>query len=180
MSEEVAILGAGCFWCTEAAFQQIKGVKEVVPGYSGGHVEKPTYQQVCSGNTGHAEVGKITFDSEEVSYAEILEIYFSIHDPTSLNRQGADAGEQYRSVIFYMSPEQEKTARKMIKKMEEEHVYGKPIVTSVEEFTNFFEAEDYHKNYYKNNSREPYCQLVISPKLKKLQKNHPARREINK
>ncbi|SIM68021.1 peptide-methionine (S)-S-oxide reductase MsrA [Cuniculiplasma divulgatum] len=173
MSEEVAILGAGCFWCTEAAFQQIKGVKEVVPGYAGGHVEKPTYQQVCRGNTGHAEVGKITFDPEEVSYAEILEIFFSIHDPTSLNRQGADAGEQYRSVIFYMSPEQEKTAREMIKKMEEEHVYGKPIVTSVEAFTNFFEAEDYHKNYYKNNSREPYCQLVISPKLKKLQKNHP-------
>ncbi len=172
MSEEIAILGAGCFWCTEAAFQQIKGVREVVSGYAGGHVDKPTYQQVCRGNTGHAEVGKIVFDPDEVSYSEILEIFFSIHDPTSLNRQGADTGEQYRSVIFYMSPEQEKIAREMIRKMDEEHVYSKPIVTAVEPFTNFFEAEDYHKNYYRNNSREPYCQLVISPKLKKLQKNH--------
>lgn len=162
MSEEIAILGAGCFWCTEAAFQQIKGVREVVSGYAGGHVDKPTYQQVCRGNTGHAEVGKIVFDPDEVSYSEILEIFFSIHDPTSLNRQGADTGEQYRSVIFYMSPEQEKIAREMIRRMDEEHVYSKPIVTAVEPFTNFFEAEDYHKNYYRNNSREPYCQLSHS------------------
>jgi peptide-methionine (S)-S-oxide reductase len=173
MSEEVALLGAGCFWCTEAAFQEIRGVKEVVPGYAGGHVEKPSYAQVCSGNTGHAEVGKIIFDPDEVSYSEILEIYFSIHDPTSLNRQGADAGEQYRSVIFYMSPEQERIAKEMIRNMEKEHIYKNPIVTAVEPFKNFFEAEDYHKNYYKNNSREPYCQIVISPKLKKLRKNHP-------
>ena len=173
MSEEVALLGAGCFWCTEAAFQEIKGVKEVIPGYAGGHVEKPSYEQVCSGNTGHAEVGKIIFDPEEVSYSEILEIYFSIHDPTSLDRQGADTGEQYRSVIFYMSPEQEKIAKEMIRIKESEHIYKNPIVTAVEPFKNFFEAENYHKNYYKNNSMEPYCQLVISPKLKKLKKNHP-------
>ena len=173
MSEEVALLGAGCFWCTEAAFQEIRGVKEVLPGYAGGHLEKPSYEQVCSGNTGHAEVGKIIFDPGEVSYSEILEIYFSIHDPTSLNRQGADAGEQYRSVIFYMSPEQERIAKEMIRNMEKEHIYKNPIVTAVEPFKNFFEAEDYHKNYYKNNSREPYCQIVISPKLKKLRKNHP-------
>ena len=173
MSEEVALLGAGCFWCTEAAFQEIRGVKEVLPGYAGGHIEKPSYEQVCSGNTGHAEVGKIIFDPDEVSYSEILEIYFSIHDPTSLNRQGADVGEQYRSVIFYMSPEQERIAKEMIRNMEKEHIYKNPIVTAVEPFKNFFEAEDYHKNYYKNNSREPYCQIVISPKLKKLRKNHP-------
>ncbi|MCL5889142.1 MAG: peptide-methionine (S)-S-oxide reductase MsrA [Candidatus Thermoplasmatota archaeon] len=173
MSEEVALLGAGCFWCTEAAFQEIRGVKEVLPGYAGGHIEKPSYEQVCSGNTGHAEVGKIIFDPDEVSYSEILEIYFSIHDPTSLNRQGADVGEQYRSVIFYMSPEQERIAKEMIRNMEKERVYKNPIVTAVEPFKNFFEAEDYHKNYYKNNSREPYCQIVISPKLKKLRKNHP-------
>ena len=173
MSEEVALLGAGCFWCTEAAFQEIRGVKEVLPGYAGGHLEKPSYEQVCSGNTGHAEVGKIIFDPDEVSYSEILEIYFSIHDPTSLNRQGADVGEQYRSVIFYMSPEQERIAKEMIRNMEKERVYKNPIVTAVEPFKNFFEAEDYHKNYYKNNSREPYCQIVISPKLKKLRKNHP-------
>ncbi|MCL4323771.1 MAG: peptide-methionine (S)-S-oxide reductase MsrA [Candidatus Thermoplasmatota archaeon] len=173
MSEEVALLGAGCFWCTEAAFQEIRGVKEVLPGYAGGHLEKPSYEQVCSGNTGHAEVGKIIFDPDEVSYSEILEIYFSIHDPTSLNRQGADAGEQYRSVIFYMSPEQERIAKEMIRNMESGHIYKNPIVTAVEPFKNFFEAEDYHKNYYKNNSREPYCQIVISPKLKKLRKNHP-------
>ena len=178
MSEATAILGAGCFWCTEAAFQQIKGVKQVISGYAGGNRENPTYEQVCGGKTGHAEVGKIVFDPEEVSYEEILEVYFSIHDPTSLNRQGADIGEQYRSVIFYMTSEQERIAREMVKKLDESHMYNKPIVTAIEPFKNFYEAEDYHRNYYNKNEREPYCQLVISPKLKKLQKNHPERLKL--
>ncbi|MHB1439736.1 MAG: peptide-methionine (S)-S-oxide reductase MsrA [Cuniculiplasma sp.] len=178
MSEATAILGAGCFWCTEAAFQQIKGVKQVISGYAGGNRENPTYEQVCGGKTGHAEVGKIVFDPEEVSYEEILEVYFSIHDPTSLNRQGADIGEQYRSVIFYMTSEQERIAREMVKKLDESHMYNKPIVTAIVPFKNFYEAEDYHRNYYNKNEREPYCQLVISPKLKKLQKNHPERLKL--
>ncbi len=178
MSEATAILGAGCFWCTEAAFQQIKGVKQVISGYAGGNRENPTYEQVCGGKTGHAEVGKIVFDPEEVSYEEILEVYFSIHDPTSLNRQGADIGEQYRSVIFYMTSEQERIAREMVKKLDESHMYNKPIVTAIEPFKNFYEAEDYHRNYYNKNEREPYCQLVISPKLKKLLKNYPERLKL--
>ena len=178
MSEATAILGAGCFWCTEAAFQQIKGVKQVISGYAGGNRENPTYEQVCGGKTGHAEVGKIVFDPEEVSYEEILEVYFSIHDPTSLNRQGADIGEQYRSVIFYMTSEQERIAREMVKKLDESHMYNKPIVTAIEPFKNFYEAEDYHRNYYNKNEREPYCQLVISPKLNKLLKNYPERLKL--
>ena len=173
LSDEIAILGAGCFWCTEAAFQEIDGVRKVEPGYAGGHVESPTYRQVCSGNTGHAEVARIIFDSEDLSYSEVLDVFFSIHDPTSLNKQGADVGTQYRSVIFYMNEKQKEGANRKIKELIDEKIYKEPIVTTVEPFTNFYEAEDYHKNYYKNNSYEPYCQIVISPKIKKLKKKFP-------
>ncbi len=173
LSDEIAILGAGCFWCTEAAFQEIDGVRKVEPGYAGGHVESPTYRQVCSGNTGHAEVARIIFDSEDLSYSEVLDVFFSIHDPTSLNKQGADVGTQYRSVIFYMNEKQNEEANRKIKELIDEKIYKEPIVTTVEPFTNFYEAEDYHKNYYKNNSYEPYCQIVISPKIKKLKKKFP-------
>lgn len=173
LSDEIAILGAGCFWCTEAAFQEIEGVRKVEPGYAGGHVESPTYRQVCSGNTGHAEVARIIFDSEDLSYSEVLDVFFSIHDPTSLNKQGADVGTQYRSVIFYMNEKQNEEANRKIKELIDEKIYKEPIVTTVEPFTNFYEAEDYHKNYYKNNSYEPYCQIVISPKIKKLKKKFP-------
>ena len=173
LSDEIAILGAGCFWCTEAAFQEIEGVRKVEPGYAGGHVESPTYRQVCSGNTGHAEVARIIFDSEDLSYSEVLDVFFSIHDPTSLNKQGADVGTQYRSVIFYMNEKQKEDANRKIKELIDEKIYKEPIVTTVEPFTNFYEAEDYHKNYYKNNSYEPYCQIVISPKIKKLKKKFP-------
>ncbi len=173
LSDEIAILGAGCFWCTEAAFQEIEGVRKVEPGYAGGHVESPTYRQVCSGNTGHAEVARIIFDSEDLSYSEVLDVFFSIHDPTSLNKQGADVGTQYRSVIFYMNEKQNEEANRKIKELIDEKIYKEPIVTTVEPLTNFYEAEDYHKNYYKNNSYEPYCQIVISPKIKKLKKKFP-------
>ena len=173
LSDEIAILGAGCFWCTEAAFQEIEGVRKVEPGYAGSHVESPTYRQVCSGNTGHAEVARIIFDSEDLSYSEVLDVFFSIHDPTSLNKQGADVGTQYRSVIFYMNEKQKEGANRKIKELIDEKIYKEPIVTTVEPFTNFYEAEDYHKNYYKNNSYEPYCQIVISPKIKKLKKKFP-------
>ncbi len=173
LSDEIAILGAGCVWCTEAAFQEIDGVRKVEPGYAGGHVESPTYRQVCSGNTGHAEVARIIFDSEDLSYSEVLDVFFSIHDPTSLNKQGADVGTQYRSVIFYMNEKQKEGANRKIKELIDEKIYKEPIVTTVEPLTNFYEAEDYHKNYYKNNSYEPYCQIVISPKIKKLKKKFP-------
>lgn len=173
MSEETTILGAGCFWCTEASFQEIEGVKKVQSGYAGGAVENPTYRQVCSGKTGHAEVAKIVFDPDQVSFDDILDVFFSIHDPTSLNKQGADTGTQYRSVIFYMDDTQKVASERKIAELNASGQYDKPIVTAVEPYRNFFEAEDYHNNYYRENGSEPYCQLVISPKLKKLKKKHP-------
>ncbi len=179
MSEEIAILGAGCFWCTEASFQEIAGVKSVQSGYAGGDAENPTYKAVCSGKTGHAEVGKISFDPEEVSYDEILDVFFAIHDPTSLNKQGADTGTQYRSVIFYMNEHQQKIAERKVAELNASGEYSKPIVTAVEPYKNFFEAEDYHNNYYRENSFEPYCQIVISPKLKKLKKKYPEKLKLD-
>lgn len=169
---EVATLGGGCFWCLEAAFRQVRGVQEVVSGYAGGHVPHPTYEQVCTGTTGHAEVVQITFDPSVVSYEALLEIFFSIHDPTTPDRQGADVGPQYRSVIFYHSPEQRETARQVIERLEREGVWGAPIVTQVEPFRNFYPAEPYHQRYYERHPLQPYCRLVIAPKLARLRQLH--------
>ena len=167
---EKATLGGGCFWCTEAVFLEIDGVIEVVSGYSGGHVKDPTYQQVTTGRTGHAEVIQVTFDPEVISYREILEIFFTMHDPTQLNRQGADVGTQYRSVIFYHSQEQKETAEAFIKEMKETNIFNLPIVTQLEPFEAFYEAEDYHKDYYNRNKNQGYSRIVIAPKLDKVQK----------
>jgi peptide-methionine (S)-S-oxide reductase len=169
---EKATLGGGCFWCTEAVFLEIEGVIDVVSGYSGGSVENPTYHQVTSGTTGHAEVVQVTFDPDIVSYREILEIFFTMHDPTSLNRQGADVGTQYRSVIFYHSEEQRRTAEMFIKEMNETNLFNLPIVTQIEPFKAFYEAEDYHKDYYNRNKNQGYSRFVIKPKLDKVQKKH--------
>ncbi|HUK84902.1 MAG TPA: peptide-methionine (S)-S-oxide reductase MsrA [Candidatus Acidoferrum sp.] len=166
---EVATLGAGCFWCTEAAFSIIRGVEKIEPGYTGGNVPNPSYEQVSTGKTGHAEAAQIFFDPKVISYKEILEIYFTIHDPTSLNRQGADVGTQYRSAIFYHNQNQKATAEALIKELTIEAIFDKPIVTSVEPLKIFYNAETYHKDYYKKHPKEPYCQIVIAPKIAKLQ-----------
>ncbi|QIA07803.1 peptide-methionine (S)-S-oxide reductase MsrA [Draconibacterium halophilum] len=165
-----ATLGGGCFWCTEAIYLELKGVVDVKPGYSGGHVNNPTYKQVCEGTTGHAEVVQITFDTGVVSFSEILEVFFMTHDPTTLNRQGNDIGPQYRSAIFYHNEEQEDIAKRVIDLFEKEEVYSKPIVTEVTEFEKFYIAEDYHINYYARNKTQGYCQFVVAPKLEKFKK----------
>jgi peptide-methionine (S)-S-oxide reductase len=165
---EVATFGAGCFWCTEAVFERIDGVKSVKSGYMGGHVKNPTYKQVCGGDTGHAEVTRIEFDPKKVSYARLLETYWHMHDPTSLNRQGADEGTQYRSAIFYYSEEQKKTAEQSKKALEASGDYKKPIVTQIVPASEFYEAENYHQDYFNNNREAPYCRMIIAPKLKKL------------
>ena len=167
---ELATLGGGCFWCTEAVFLEIEGVEKVVPGYSGGHVKNPTYKQVTTGTTGHAEVIQVTFDPEALTYREVLEVFFTMHDPTQLNRQGADVGTQYRSVIFYHSDEQKKTAEVFISEMNETNIFNLPIVTKLEPFKDFYEAEDYHKNYYERNKNQGYSRFVIAPKLDKVEK----------
>lgn len=161
-----ATLGMGCFWCSEAIFQQLKGIKKVTSGYSGGELPHPSYDEVSAGNTGHAEVIQIEFDPNEISYEEILSVFWHIHNPTTLNKQGADVGTQYRSVIFYHNDEQKKIAEKT--KQEAQKEYEDLIVTEISPYTNFYEAEDYHKNYYKNNKEYPYCQIVIDPKIQKL------------
>ena len=165
---ETATLGGGCFWCTEAVFDSVKGVKDVVSGYSGGHKENPTYQQVCSETTGHAEVIQIKFDAEEISYKEVLEIFFGTHDPTTLNRQGNDVGSSYRSAVFYHSPEQKKTAEEVIKELTDEGIFDNEIVTEVTEFSKFYPAEDYHQDYFAKNPNQPYCAAVVSPKVGKF------------
>jgi peptide-methionine (S)-S-oxide reductase len=166
---EVATLAGGCFWCTEAAFSIIKGVEKIEPGYTGGTVPNPTYEEVSTGTTGHAEAAQIFFDPTIISYKEILEIFFTMHDPTSLNRQGADVGTQYRSAIFYHSPEQKATAEKLIEELNAEGIWNKPTVTTLEPLEVFYNAETYHKDYYKKHPKEPYCQAVIAPKIAKLQ-----------
>ena len=166
---EVATLAGGCFWCIEAAFSIMKGVEQIEPGYTGGTVLNPSYEEVSSSTTGHAEAAQIYFDPKVISYKEILEIFFTMHDPTSLNRQGADIGTQYRSVIFYHSPEQKATAEKLIEELTKEEIWNKPIVTKVEPLKVFYNAETYHKDYYKKHPKEPYCQAVIAPKIAKLQ-----------
>lgn len=165
---ETATLGAGCFWCVEAIFQDLKGVQSVVSGYSGGHVPNPTYREVSTGRTGHAEVVQIRFDPSVIPYEDILSIYWETHDPTTLNRQGADVGTQYRSVIFYHDEAQKKTAEAMKKKLTAEGRYDDPVVTEIAPFEAFYAAEDYHQDYYNLNPDQPYCKVVISPKLKKF------------
>ena len=167
---EVATLGGGCFWCTEAIFAEVKGVKMVEPGYSGGSTLNPAYGQVCTGVTGHAEVVQVVFDPEVISFMDVLEIFFVIHDPTTLNRQGADVGTPYRSVVFYHNETQKKVAEQVIGEFNSVNVFGSPIVTTVEPFTVFYVAEDYHKDYFKRHPEQPYCRVVISPKVAKLRK----------
>ena len=172
---ETAIFAGGCFWCTEAFFADIKGVTKVESGYIGGKTENPTYKEVCSGYTGHAEAIKITFDPEQVGYEDLLEIFFATHDPTTLNRQGADVGTQYRSEIFYMSEEQKAKAENFIKLLTDQNIFEKKIVTKVSAASKWYPAEDYHQDYYANNPNQPYCQAVIAPKLAKLQKNYKSK-----
>lgn len=167
---DTATFGAGCFWCVEAIFQQIKGVKSVKSGYTGGHIKNPAYREVCNGTTGHAEVAQIVFNPDTVSFTKLLEVFFQTHDPTTLNKQGADVGTQYRSAIFYHSQEQKEIAEKVIEKLTSENIFDKPIVTEVSKIGEFYPAEDYHQNYYNNNSEQGYCRIVITPKLEKFKK----------
>ena len=167
---EIATFAGGCFWCTEALFLEIEGVKTIAPGYIGGTIENPTYEQVCTGTTGHAEAIQITFDPNVVTFGELLEIFFATHDPTTLNRQGADVGTQYRSEIFYHNDTQKKAAESYIKQLNAENTYGKEVVTQLSKAPKFYVAEDYHKNYYNRNSGQSYCTYVITPKMDKLKK----------
>lgn len=167
---EVATLGAGCFWCVEAVFSELNGVQKVVSGYSGGHIKNPAYREVCEGRTGHAEVVQVYFDSTIITFPEILEVFWLTHDPTTLNRQGADVGTQYRSAIFYHSEKQKEIAELLKDKLNKAQIYPAPVVTEITEFTNFYPAEDYHQNYYANNGDQPYCQAVIRPKMDKFRK----------
>ena len=167
-NREVATLGGGCFWCLEAVYDQLKGVLSVESGYSGGAVPNPSYRLVCTGTTGHAEVTQVTFDPSVVSYRELLQVFFTIHDPTTLNRQGGDVGTQYRSVIFYHSPEQKAAAEQVIAELTGQGLWSNPIVTQVVPFEKFYVAEDYHQEYFANNPGQPYCQVVIAPKVAKF------------
>ncbi|MBW3572615.1 MAG: peptide-methionine (S)-S-oxide reductase MsrA [Gemmatimonadetes bacterium] len=169
---EVATLGGGCFWCLEAVFDELRGVESVVSGYAGGHVPNPSYEAVCSGTTGHAEVVQVTFDPAQVSFREILEVFFTIHDPTTLNRQGADVGTQYRSAVFYHDDAQRDTAREVIRDLEAEGVWENPIVTQVEPLARFYPAEAYHQEYFARNPRQGYCQVIIAPKVSKFRSKY--------
>jgi peptide-methionine (S)-S-oxide reductase len=165
---ETTTLGGGCFWCLEAVYDQLRGVTDVVSGYAGGQVDNPTYQQVCAGTTGHAEVVQITFDPDSISFKEILEVFFTIHDPTTLNRQGADVGTQYRSAIFCHSPEQKTMAEQVIEDIEEANIWDDPFVTEVVPLGTFYPAEDYHQEYFARNPAQGYCRVVIAPKVAKF------------
>jgi peptide-methionine (S)-S-oxide reductase len=169
---ETATLGAGCFWCVEAIFQDLKGVHSVISGYAGGHVKNPTYEEVCTGTTGHAEVAQIKFDPQIISYADLLNIFWTTHDPTTLNQQGADVGTQYRSAIFYHSEQQKQAAEKSKKEISEAKLYADPIVTEIVPISNYYEAEDYHQDYFNINPNQPYCRLVIDPKVQKFRKQY--------
>jgi peptide-methionine (S)-S-oxide reductase len=168
--KEVATLAAGCFWCVEAIFQQLNGVEKVVSGYAGGKVKNPTYKEVCTGETGHAEVIQVYYDPKIISFENLLEVFFKTHDPTTLNRQGADVGTQYRSSVFYHNDEQKETASSIIKELDKSGAFDNKIVTLLEPFTEFYVAEDYHQNYFNENGNNPYCQMVVRPKVEKFQK----------
>jgi len=173
-NQQVATLAGGCFWCMEAVFVELNGVKRVVSGYSGGAVTHPTYHQVCSGSTGHAEAVQVTFDPGMITYRQLLEVFFTIHDPTTLNRQGADVGTQYRSAIFYHDQEQRLVAEQVIREIEAAGIWESPIVTEVEPLRDFYPAEDYHQDYFKNNPYQPYCRVVIEPKVRKFRQKYMA------
>lgn len=172
---ETATLAAGCFWCVEAVFDDLRGIEDVVSGYSGGHTENPTYKEVCSETTGHAEVVQIRFDPEELSFADLLRVYFTVHDPTTLNRQGGDVGTSYRSAIFYQSDEQKRVAEDVIAEITAERIYENQIVTEVTAFDKFWPAEDYHHEYFANNANQPYCAAVVAPKVAKFRQKFSAR-----
>ncbi len=172
---QTATLGGGCFWCLEAVYRQLRGVSEVVSGYAGGHVPNPSYQAVCSGHTGHAEVVQITFDHVEISYADLLRIFFTIHDPTTLNRQGADVGTQYRSVIFYHDEGQRAIARQIMAEIEAAGIWPNPLVTELSPYEQFYPAEDYHQRYFERNPLQGYCQVVIAPKVAKFRRQFQER-----
>jgi peptide-methionine (S)-S-oxide reductase len=172
MASEMATLGGGCFWCLEAVYDELSGVKDVVSGYAGGQVPAPSYEDVCTGRTGHAEVVQLTFDPDEITYKEILEVFFTIHDPTTLNRQGADVGTQYRSAIFYHTPQQQAIAEQTIRDLEEAGLWDAPIVTEVVPLEAFYPAEDYHQEYFANNPSQGYCRVVIAPKVAKFRKQY--------
>jgi peptide-methionine (S)-S-oxide reductase len=169
-SLDTATLASGCFWCVEAVFQNLKGVQSVASGYAGGNVKNPTYKQVCAGTTGHAEACQITYDPKQLTYGELLEVFWKMHDPTTLNQQGNDVGTQYRSAIFYHNEEQKKLAEHYKKELNASGAYSSPIVTEITPYTNFYKAEDYHQNYYNENGDQPYCRLVIQPKVEKFLK----------
>ncbi|HEU4699121.1 MAG TPA: peptide-methionine (S)-S-oxide reductase MsrA [Gemmatimonadales bacterium] len=171
-SREVATLGGGCFWCLDAAFRQLRGVEKVESGYAGGHTSNPTYEQVCGGDTGHAEVVQVTFDPSVITYGDLLDVFFTIHDPTTLNRQGADVGTQYRSAIFPHNAEQRAEAERKIAELERAGVHDAPLVTAIEPLDAFWPAERYHQDYYARNAQQPYCAVVIAPKLAKLRTHH--------
>lgn len=169
------MLGGGCFWCVEAVYNELRGVTSVISGYAGGSVPNPTYEQVCSGRTGHAEVVRVTFDPSTISLREILEVFFTVHDPTTPNRQGADVGTQYRSIILYQSPEQERIAREVIDETNASGIWRGPLVTQVEPLDRFYPAEAYHQNYFERNPSQPYCQIVIAPKVAKAREKYLTR-----
>ncbi len=173
--EEITTLGGGCFWCLEAVYEQMQGVLSVESGYMGGEVANPTYKEVCTGRTGHAEVVQVTFDPDVTPFAEILEVFFAIHDPTTLNRQGNDVGTQYRSVIFYHSEEQRAVAERMIRELEAARIWPAPIVTQVQRAATFYRAEDYHQHYFQNNPAQPYCLFVVGPKVAKFRQQFAAK-----
>ena len=172
---ELATFGNGCFWCTEAIFEQLEGVSKVESGYAGGKVKNPSYKEVCTGNTGHAEVIRLVYDPKVISYTEILDVFFNTHDPTTLNRQGADVGTQYRSVIFYHNDSQKEEAESMIAALEKEKVFNSKIVTEVTAINNYYVAENYHQDYYNNNKNQGYCRMVINPKLEKFMKKYKSK-----
>ncbi len=175
MAYEKAVLGGGCFWCVEAALNQIEGVESVRSGYMGGRTANPTYEQVCRGNTGHVEVAEVTFDPAKLSFHDLLEVFFTAHDPTTPNRQGNDVGEQYRSVIFYLDEQQKQTAEQVIAELTRDKVFSSPIVTGVEPASTFYVAEDYHQDYLTKNPYQPYCMFVVAPKVQKIRKKYAER-----
>ena len=176
---EIGIFGGGCFWCLEAIYQLLRGVSQVRSGYAGGDLANPTYEQVCSGNTGHVEVVQITFDPNIISYEDLLDVFFTVHDPTTLNRQGADVGTQYRSAIFYRNAEQQQLAELKISEIEQQKIWDQSIVTEVTELKEFYPAETYHDDYFQRNSTQPYCQAVVAPKVSKFRKKHLDRLKPN-
>lgn len=172
---QLATLGGGCFWCLDPIYAELQGVKDVVVGYSGGSVPDPSYEQVCTGRTGHAEVVQVMFDPDVISYREILEVFFTIHDPTTPNRQGADVGPQYRSAIFYHNEDQRRVSEEVIQELEEEDIWDKPIVTEVSSIKEFYKAEEYHQEYYEKNPNQGYCRVVISPKVSKFRQKYQSK-----